>query len=292
VTQNPNSNAVKAAMKKVPFVVVADNLMTSSALYADMVLPTCTIFEETNLMAGIRSHYVQLMEKAVEPPGEAKSDLWIFTQLAKRLGFGEAFDKPIETHIEACLAGTGITLAQLKEGPVKPVPVPYVPFKEGAFRTPTGKAMLFVQDWKAKNHSPIVHYYRPVESPQGSPNQFKKFPLMAVQRKLFRNIHTSFNTLPWLNQSWGDKPGVIIHPDDAASRGIKSGDVAIVFNERGQHKAKALVTQHVKKGVIVLDNGWWEQQGGSSSHVTNDKPESLGFGQSCNDTLVDLRKEA
>lgn len=150
MTQHPNTNSVKKALKKVPFVVVADNLMTSTALYADLVLPVCTVFEETNLMAGMRSHYVQLMEKAVDPPGEAKSDLWIFTELAKRLGFGEAFDKPIEEHIKACLEGTGITLDQIKKGPVKPVPTPYIPFKDGKFRTPTGKANLFVQDWKDK----------------------------------------------------------------------------------------------------------------------------------------------
>lgn len=292
VTQNPNSNAIKAAMKKVPFVVVADNLMTSSALYADLVLPTCTIFEETNLMAGIRSHYIQLMEKAVEPPGEAKSDVWIFTQLAKRLGFSQAFDKPIESYIEACLDGSNVTLAQLKVGPVKPVPTPYVPFKEGKFRTPTGKAMLFVQDWKRWNYSPIVHYYRSVESPQGSPELFKKYPLMAIQRKVFRNIHTSFNALPWMDEAWGSKPTVMIHPDDAQSRGIKNGATTVIFNDRGQHKAVAVVTQHVKKGVVVLENGWWEQQGGSSSHVTNDKPEPLGHGQSCNNTLVQVRGEA
>ncbi len=291
VTAWPNTNAIKAAMKKVPFVVVADNLMTSTALYADMVLPTCTIFEETNLMAGIRSHYVQLMEKAVEPPGEARSDLWIFTQLAKRLGFGEAFDKPVETHIEACLAGTGVTLAQIKQGPVKPGPTPYIPFKD-KFRTPTGKAMLFVQGWKTKGYSPIARYYRPVESPQGSPELFKTYPLMAVQRKLFRNIHNSFNTLPWLEEAWGTKPSIILHPDDAKARGINNGYTTVAFNGRGQHKAVAVVTRHVKKGVVVLDNGWWEQQGGSSSHVTNDKPEPLGFGQSCNSTLVQLRREA
>lgn len=292
VTQHPNSNAVKQALKKVPFVVVADNLMTSTALYADLVLPTCTIFEETNLMAGVRSHYVQLMEKAVEPPGEAKSDIWIFTELAKRLGFGEAFDKPIEKYIEAALEGSGITLEQLKQGPVKPVPTPYIPFKGGKFRTPTGKAMLFVQDWKIKQKlSPIVTYYRPVESPKGSPQLAAKYPLMAVQRKTVRTIHSSFGTLPWVNEAFPDRPHFMIHPEDALSRGIKNGDVALIFNGRGQHRAIADITRHVKQGLIVLENGWWEQQGGSTSHLTNDVPEPLGHGQSCNSTLVEVKRE-
>ncbi len=105
MTQLPNTNMVRKALKKVPFVVVADNLMSSTALYADLVLPVTTIFEDTSLMAGVRSQYVQLMEKAVEPPGEAKPDYWIFARLAERFGFGDVFNQPIEHYIDTCLAG-------------------------------------------------------------------------------------------------------------------------------------------------------------------------------------------
>jgi hypothetical protein len=54
----------------------------------------------------------------------------------------------------------------------------------------------------------------------------------------------------------------------------------------------AVVTRQIKRGVVCLDNGWWEQQGGSSSHVTNDHAEVLGNGHCCNSTLVDVRAEA
>lgn len=293
LTQHPNTNAIKQGLKKVPFVVVADNLMTSTALYADLVLPVTTVFEETNLMAGIRSHYIQLMEKAVEAPGEAKSDIWIFTELAKKFGFGDAFDKPIEKYIEASLDGTGVTLEQIKKGPVKPVPTPYIGFKDGNFRTPTKKANLFVQEWKDKfKLSPIVKYYRPVESPKGSPELFGKYPLMAVHHKTHRSVHSSFSTLPWINEATWDKARVTINAVDAADRGIKEGDKVVVYNDRGEHKAIARVTTGMKKGVIALEDGWWEQQGGSSSHISNDKPEPLSNGQANNSTLVQIRKEA
>lgn len=51
-------------------------------------------------MAGARNHYIQLIEKAVEPQGEAKPDYWIMGQLAKRMGFGEAFNIPVEQMIK------------------------------------------------------------------------------------------------------------------------------------------------------------------------------------------------
>ncbi len=292
MTQGPNTNAMKAALKHVPFVVVVDNMMTSTALYADMVLPCCTIFEETNLMASSRSHYVQLMEKAVEPVGEAQSDLWIFTQLAKRLGFGEAFDKTPEEHIETILEGTGVTLADLKKGPVNPMEYPYIPYKDGIFKTPTQKAELYLKKWKDKGLSPVVKYYQVKESPLGSPDLAEKYPLMAVQRKLHRGIHSSFGTLPWIVESTGGHAKVMIHPNDAKKRGIKEGDYTVVYNHRGEHNAYAMVTTKIKEGVVCLENGWWEQQGGSSSYVTNDASEAVGPGHVCNSTLVNIRKGA
>lgn len=292
MTQVPNTNMVRKALEKVPFVVVADNLMTSTALYADLILPVTTIFEDTSLMAGVRSHYIQLMEQAVEPPGEAKPDYWIFAQLANRLGFGEAFDKPIEEHIKACLEGTGVTLEQLRKGPVKPVATPSIPFKDGEFRTTTKKAHLFVEDWKLKNYSPIVTYIQADEFAKNKTSKLvEKYPLMAIQYKMPRSIHSSFSTLPWINEVHQSEPETLIHPNDAKKRGIKDGQKVVVFNDRGEHHVKAVITPHIKEGVVALQNGWWEQQGGSSSHVTNDKVEALGSGQSCNNTLVDIRKE-
>ena len=291
MTQMPNTNEVKRAFEKVPFVVVSDNLMTSSALYADLVLPVTTVFEDVSLMAGTRSHYVQLMEKAVEPPGEAKPDYWIFARLAERFGFGEVFNQPIEHYIENVLEGSGITLEQLRKGPVKPAKHPWVPFKDGEFRTPTGKAHFFVEEWQKKSYSPVIKYYQVKESPKGNPKLAEKYPLMAVQRKLARSVHSSHGTNEWILEIQRNKPVVQIHPDDAAKRNIKNGDWAIAFNNRGEHRAIAEVTAFIKKGVVCLDNGWWEQQGGSSSHVTSDAIEPLGNGHCCNSTLVDVRAE-
>ena len=135
--------------------------------------------------AGIRSHYVQLMEKAVEPPGDAKPDYWIFARLAERFGFGEVFNQPVEHYIEAKLKGSGITLEQLRKGPVKPVSKPWIPFEGGQFRTSTGKAHFFIEGWQKKSYPPVVAYIPVKESPKGSPELAGKYPLMAVQRKQY-----------------------------------------------------------------------------------------------------------
>lgn len=291
MTQLPNTNQVRKALKKVPFVVVADNLMSSTALYADLVLPVTTIFEDVSLMAGVRSHYVQLMEKAVEPPGEAKPDYWIFARLAERFGFGEVFNQPIEHYINACLQGSGITLEQLKKGPVRPVEGDWIPFENAKFRTTTKKAHFFIEEWQKQKFSPVVTYMQVTESVKGSPQLAQKYPLMAVQRKLARSVHSSHGMNEWILEIQRNQPNIMIHPQDARQRNIRHGDWAVAYNDRGEHRALAVVTTQIKQGVVCLDNGWWEQQGGSSSHVTNDQVELLGTGHCCNSTLVDVRAE-
>lgn len=232
MTQLPNTNQVREAFKKVPFVVVADNLMSSSALYADLVLPVTTIFEDVSLMAGVRSHYVQLMEKAVEPPGEAKPDYWIFARLAERFGFGEVFNQPIEHYIDTCLKGSGITRDMLKKGPVCPVEDDWIPFKDGQFLTSTGKAHLYIEEWAKKDFLPVVTWKQVKESVKGSPELAQTYPLMAVQRKLARSVHSSHGMNEWILEVQRNRPNVMIHPEDARQRKIQSGEWVVVFNHR------------------------------------------------------------
>lgn len=115
VGQWPNANKVIEAVKSVPFFVVAESVMTPTARYADILLPATTGFEYDSVMAGARNHYIQLIEKAVEPQGEAKPDYWIMGQLAKRMGFGEAFNIPVEQMIKNVLKPSGITYEQIKK---------------------------------------------------------------------------------------------------------------------------------------------------------------------------------
>lgn len=292
VTQHPSANLIKKAMKNVPFVVVADNLMTSSALYADLVLPVTTVFEDVSLMIGPRNNYAQLMDKAVDPPGEAKPDNWIMTELAKRFGVGEDFDKPIEEHIEYMLEGTGLSIEQLREGPVLPYEGDHIPYENGQFDTTTGKANFYIESWKENEFPPVATYIEAEEFSRNEESELaKKYPLMALQIKTPRSIHSSFANLEWPLEVHGDKPEVQIHPNDAEARNIKDGDPIKVYNDRGEHKANAVVTKRIKEGVITLQNGWLLEQGGSTSELTNNKPSYIGHGHSCNNTLVEITKE-
>lgn len=292
VGQWPNANKVIEAVKSVPFFVVSENLMTPTAKYADILLPATTVFEYDSVMAGARNHYVQLVEKAVEPQGEAKPDYWIYGQLAKRFGFGEAFDIPVEQMIRNVLKPSGITYEEIKKEPVCPVKGPWIPFKDGHFKTPNGKANFYCEPWAAKGFHPVVSYLQVKESPKGDPELAKKFPLQAIQRKVIRNIHSSFQNNEWIKQLFGNEPSVLMNTKDAQSRGIKNGDHVVVFNDRGEHPTIAVVNDNILPGVVSLENGWWMGQNGfnSSSVLTNDAVEILGNGTAICSTLVEVRK--
>ncbi len=291
----PNTNAVIKALEHIPFVVVADSLMTPTAKFADVVLPVTTVFEYDSLLAGHRTHYVQWSEKAIEPQGVAKPDYWIWAQLAKRMGFGEAFDLTPDQMAENVLKPSGISLAAVKQAPVCPVgDKKWIPYEGGRFATSTQKAHLYVEDWAQKGFSPVLHWYRPKESPEGNPELAKRYPLQAIQRKVIRNIHTSHQNNEWLREVFPDAPVVLMHEADAARRGIADKDMVVVYNDRGEHRARAVVSQNIIEGTLCLENGWWFGVDGfvPSSVLTNDTVEPLSGATSICSTLVNVRKEA
>lgn len=295
MTQYPNTNNIRKALLKVPFVVAANNVWASHTKYADIVLPVTTLWESMDVLAASRSDYVQLLDKAIDPPGEAHSDAWIVGKLSTRFGLGDKLDKTEEELCNNVLKTWGITVKELRiNGPYRPFPTPWVPWKDGIFKTATKRFHLFVPGWKAKNFSPVVKYYQPKETPEGNPELAAKYPLEMVNRKIHRTVHSSFGggTIPWLNEATQKEQLVMINPVDAEARSIKNGEYVKVFNDRGELRVKAWVTEWMTKGIVSLENGWWEREGGSSSILTNDTPEALSSGHSLNNTLVQVKKEA
>lgn len=289
MTQWPNTNKVRAALQKIPYVVSVDQYLTDTCLYSDLVLPCAGIFEYEGVLCSSRSHYVQIYEKAVEPAGEAKTDLEIFQAVAKHMGFGQnyLFDS-LDTLMDRVLEPTGITLERLRrEKAIDVVGTDYIAYEGGVFYTSTGRAHLWVAEWKEEGFSPVCSYERAQEDLR-NPQLAARYPLMAVQRKTYRSVHSTFNNLEWMDEMWESRPTILINTEDAAARGIASGDAVVAFNDRGEHRGIAEVGERTIPGVVGLQNGWW---GDTSSQVTNDLWGSLGHTHCCNQTLIDVRKE-
>ncbi len=224
----------------------------------------------------------------------AKPDYWIWAQLAKRMGFGEAFDLTPDKMAENVLKPSGIKLEDVKKAPVCPVgDKAWIPYEGGVFATPTKKAHFYVEAWAEKGYSPVLHWYRPVESPKGNPTLAKRYPLQAIQRKVIRNIHTCHQNNEWLREVFPNAPVALINRADAQVRGISDKEMVVVFNDRGEHRARAILSDNIISGTISLENGWWFGVDGfvPSSVLTNDTVEPLSHASTICSTLVDVRPE-
>ena len=302
--QKPDSTKYREALMKMDFLVTQDSLLTDAAQISDIVLPVAQLFEKSDIIVSSRNFYYQLMDKAIEPMWESKPDSWIFTELAKRLGFGEYFNKTDEEWINYVLQPTGLTVDSLrKTGPVwawsdpklnrfkvkwdKP---PFYWYKDTPFETPSGRVEFHSVRWEQAGFDPMADYtYPPGESPETTPDLAKKYPLMSTNAKLRRSVHSMFGMTPWMTEIFPEA-WVDIHEDDAAARGIKDGDTVEVLNDRGTIQVKAHVHVGIRPGVISLQNGWWMQQGGNASVLSNNAPEPMVSAHTLNSTLVQVRK--
>lgn len=291
LAQMPNTNMVKKGFEKIPFVVTIDLFMTTTAMWSDLVLPCTAVFECNNITASSRSAVISLTEAGITPPGEAKQDLEILAEIATRFGFGDKFNQGPEAYIKKVLEPTGVTYEELveKKGVNAFDLVPgWIAYKDGNFYTSTGKAHLWVKKWVDEGFPGIACHQRPVEHALNA----DKYPLAAVQRKTRTTVHTTFKRLEKMLCLEGHTPVITINDEDAAARGIVSGDAVVAFNDRGEHAGVAFVTDHVKKGVVMLENGWSDETATSSSNVTSNAWPTLGTIHCCNSTLIDVKKEA
>src|SRR5271170_673603 len=147
----PNQNAVvRGMMRSDLFTVVHEQFFTDTADYADIVLPATTFLEHKDFQGAYGHYFLQLSEQAIAPLGEARSNVWLFSQLGQRIGFSEpCFHDSVDDLIEQALnapAMQGITRQELETK--KSIRVQsaergggvLLPFADGVFATPSGKA--------------------------------------------------------------------------------------------------------------------------------------------------------
>jgi molybdopterin-containing oxidoreductase family molybdopterin binding subunit len=238
------------------FIVVTDLFMTTSAQYADIVLPACSIYECSDIYwpIGNGSHnYLQLQQKVIEPLYESKSDLEIVAALAKRMGMDDFLTESAEELIARLLDSghpsmEGITLEKLKESPMPPA-ISSMP----AFGTPSGRLEFYVERLRDFGQE-LPFYMEPLES-QRTPLA-QKYPLSLITPHPKYRSHSMFANIPWIREL-DPEPILEMNSADAQTRGIQDRDLVRVFNDRGDVKVKVKLNQGVKAGLVKLEEGWW-----------------------------------
>jgi anaerobic selenocysteine-containing dehydrogenase len=273
LTSLPNPNLWKECFRKLDFMVVFDRFMTADAMYADIVLPATTNFENLGYQK-YPGGYCQLRPKVIEPIGEARSSFQFLAQLAGKLGYGHLFPATEEERVEFVFKGTPVSLEDLKAHPegvrYDAGRMEYEKHEKGllrpdgkpGFNTPSGKVELVSGMMQKYGYDGLPVYVEPAEGPLGSPELYKNYPLVlntgARLQSAFRSQHLNIPGLLKLQP----KPQVLIHPEDAEARGISDGDAVWVESPRGKVGVWAKVTDDVMTGQVELNVG-----GGSPIHA-------------------------
>ncbi len=281
------------------FTVVLEHFRTDTVEYADIVLPATMQLEHADIQISYGHLYLSWNEPAVPPPGECLPTTEIFRRLARRLGLREPclYDDEEEMARQLLDSGhpslSGITLEALKErGWMRlSYPEPFVPFGDG-FPTPSGK-LEFVSERMAKaGLDPVAGYTPPYEAAQRDTPLADRYPLALIAGADHYFLNSLFaNVVGQMNRS--GPPVVRIHPEDAAARGLRTGDEARVFNGRGAFLARVDVTDRVRRGVVASTKGRWPRhvEGGATVNATVDERDAdMGGGAVFHDNRVEIER--
>ncbi|MGH8650347.1 MAG: molybdopterin-containing oxidoreductase family protein, partial [Burkholderiales bacterium] len=256
LTTYGNARQAYESLLKLDLLVVADLFMTPTAELADIVLPAAA-WPELNQIAGlptVAANVVLAQQKAVQI-GECKAEEEIFIELARRMGLAVGTES-VEQVLDAQLAkGLGMSFERLKEAGFVKVPFRYEKYKDGGFRTPTGKIELYSTRLEALGYDPLPYYEEPPESPLSTPEVARDFPLvLTTGARISVFFNSEHRQLPSLRRAHRD-PVVEIHPDTAAPLGIGAGDWVWIETPRGKIQQKAKITRDIDPRVVHVEHG-------------------------------------
>ena len=265
VVSAPNADAVKASLARLDLLVVCDLVPSETTSYADVVLPVTQWAEEDGTMTNLEGRVIR-RRRAVEAPGRARSELWILSELARRLGSPSTFSADPETTFDELARASrggladysGITYARLEgEGIHWPCPTPGHPgtprvFLDG-FATPDGRARMTAVD----HHGPADDVRTDA-------------PLYLVTGRLLTQYQSGAQTrrVPELaDVSQG--PFVELHPTVAERYGIVDGGDVVLESSRGRVVTRAVVTDAIRPDTVFMPFHWVDSANRLTSDVTD-----------------------
>jgi anaerobic selenocysteine-containing dehydrogenase len=289
----PDQNVVLRGLRREDlFTVVLEQFQTDTADYADILLPATTFLEHTDIYFAYGHHYLPMARPVVDPPGEAQSNVQTFRALALRMGFDDVCFRDTEDDMIRTVLGSGhtfldgITLERLDREHFVRLNIaadgkPFLPFAQGGFGTPSGKCEFGAES---------LEYRPPVESRLGDKTLRGKYPLELVSSKNDDSMNSTFGNRANVDE---DTSILHLHPTDAESRAIRTGDRVRVFNDRGSLLLKADVDGVVQAGVARAPSTRWLKRasdGRNANALTSDRLADMGGGPTFYSCLVQIER--
>lgn len=247
---DPDLGHAREAMANLEHLVVQDIFLTETAYLADVVLPASAFAEKTGSFTNT-DRMVQLGRQAIEPPGEAREDLWIIVELAKRLGLGWNYAHPKEV-FEEMRRGMGSIAGITWERLERDSSVTYPCESEGDagepvvfrthFPTATGRAKFVPAELIPAAERPDAHY-----------------PMVLITGRQLEHWHTGAMTRrSGVLDAIEPEPVASLHPLELAALGARPGDIITVASRRGAIALYARADEGTPRGAVFIPFAFYE----------------------------------
>ncbi len=262
------------------FTVVFEQVMTDTALYADVILPNTTFLEGYDFAKAYGPLNIAMANPVIDAVGEARSNADVFGELCTRLGFvdeGPSGELDLLVHVLDRLPGT--IGADLRNGasPVPPFGAAPIQFVDVFPNTADRKVDLFPEALESSAPAGLYRY-------QADPAT-EAYPLTLISPASERTISSTLGEL--------SRPDVklLMHPDDAVARGLSDNDLVRVFNQLGEVHCTLSVLPIIRPGTVSLPKGLWRRStrnGFTGTALVPDTLTDLGGGACFNDARVQV----
>jgi anaerobic selenocysteine-containing dehydrogenase len=281
VAMNPDQNRLLRGLRREDlFTVVHEQVLTDTALFADVLLPATTFLEQRELHKSYGTHYVQYSEPVIDPLGEAISNVDLFARLARAMGFEEPDVAPGEDGLMA--AAFDCDRDRLRDvGPddLRRDRIARIRFGNG------DELVQFATDFPTTPGRKVQ-----LAPPQLGPIAYQPpretaYPLILLSPATGRTINSTLGEFNLL------APRLSMSSSDAAARGIRDGDIVRAYNDLGEVHVPADVSDAIRAGVVSMPKGMWFDSSLNRSTVTALVPDDLtdiGDGACFNDARVEV----
>ena len=269
------------------FTVVLEQFQTDTADYADYILPATTQLEHWDIHSSYGHTDVLLNRPAIAPLGQSRPNTAVFRDLAARMGFDEPCFGDDDEALCRQAFGDRVDFQQLLDQGFATLRIPDAPFAAGGFPTSSGRCEFFSERLARQGLDGLPDHLPNYELAGPS----SRYPLAMISPPARNFLNSTFPNVRSLRDIEGE-PLLEINASDAASRGIASGSIVRVFNDRGEYRCKAQVSDRARAGVVNGLGIWWRKLGLDGTNVnqlTSQKLTDLGRGPVFYDCLVEVQ---
>ena len=282
----PDQNQVLRGLQREDlFTVVHERFLTDTTRYADIVLPATTSLESEDLYYSYGHYTIQRARAVIPPVGESKSNWQTARLLAKAMHLTDPiFDQTEEDLVEALIASTkkawplplsSEALQKLRD--CLPVDLPLPEDYKLHFATPSGK----IEIKNPRCQPPLPDYLPPHKNSE---------PFHLINAPDMRILDSSFNERDELTRD--GIMTLLIHPEDAAARGLQDGDPVRARNQRGHAHFTLKLSDCVNRGTLVTEGVWWQAytKDGNTNRLTSMRLTDKDGGSTFYDVSIDIEK--